>query len=327
MQVLITTDIAPDWINLPSDLTIRVCEPEPDAIEAALTGAEILVSAVLPRRGDSADLRWVQLLSAGADQLIGHPIVQRPLLFANAAGVNAVHIAEYIVGRVLYHFKEFKQFDQLQRECCWPRDRISLARPSLRDLRALIVGYGGIGRETARLLTSLGVHTSAVAANAGRRLYRGYLPYDGIGDPLALLPEQVVAPSEMATLLPEAQIVVLATPLLPTTYHMVNARILASMRPDAILINVGRGALIDTASLLTALDAGRFAHAYLDVFEQEPLPESSPLWTHPRVSLTPHISGTMPDHNAKLRSLFLANLERYRSGRTLLNQLDRNSFY
>jgi phosphoglycerate dehydrogenase-like enzyme len=326
MQVLITSDIAPDWSDLPSDLVIRVCEPEPDAIDAALAGAEILVSEVLPRRGDSAELRWVQLLSAGADQLIGHPILERPLLFANAAGVNAVHIAEYIIGRVLYHFKEFKQFDQLQRDRCWPRDRISLARPSLRDLRALIIGYGGIGRETARLLSSLGVHTSAVAASAGRRLYRGYLPYDGIGDPLALLPEQVVAPSDMAALLPEAHIVVLATPLLPTTYHMADAPMLRAMRPDAILINVGRGALIDTGALLSALDAGHVAHAYLDVFEQEPLPESSPLWQHPRVSLTPHISGTMPDHNAKLRALFLTNLERYRSGRTLLNQLDRGNF-
>lgn len=326
MRVLITSDVATDWHDLPADLAVRVCEPEPAAIDAALGGVEILVSDVLPGAGDAPDLRWIQLLSAGSDQLIGHPLARRRLLITSAAGANAVHIAEYVVGRVLYHVKEFGRYERLQRVRSWPDDRAGLARPSLRDLGALIVGYGGIGRETARLLSALGVRTVAVASTDGRRPYRGYLPTEGVGDPHARLPERVVAPAELHHALPEADIVVLAAPLLPSTYHMVDERALALMRSDAILINVGRGALVDTAALLAALDRGRPAHAYLDVFEAEPLTDDSPLWRHPRVSVTPHIAGTMREHNRRLLPLFLENLERYRGGRPLLNELDPDLF-
>lgn len=326
MEVLITSDVAPDWADLPPDLVIRVCEPEPAALAAAITGAEILVSEVLPAGGEAAALRWVQLLSAGTEQLIGHPLARRDLLICSAAGVSAVHIAEYIVGRALDHLKEFGAYRQLQAAGDWPAERVALARPALRGLSALLIGYGGIGRETARLLSAFGVRVVAITPAGERRRYRGFAPFPGLGDPEAQIPERVVGPVGLHAELGQADIVVLAAPLLAPTHHMLDAAALAQMKPTAILVNVGRGALIDTAALLAALDAGRLAHAYLDVFETEPLPRASPLWRHPRISITPHISGTLPDHNQQLRRLFLENLERYRAGHELLNRLDLDRF-
>jgi phosphoglycerate dehydrogenase-like enzyme len=152
------------------------------------------------------------------------------------------------------------------------------------------------------------------------------MPYPGTGDPEARLPERIVATAELHDAQAEADIVVLAVPLLPSTQHLIDAAALARMKQSAILINVARGPIVDAAALLAALDREQLAHAYLDVFEQEPLPADSPLWKHPRVSITPHIAGAAPDFAPKQRDLFLQNLGRYRSSQPLINQLDRETF-
>jgi phosphoglycerate dehydrogenase-like enzyme len=328
MKALITTDIELEPASLPADLEVRICEDHPSAIDAALDDSvEILVAESMPGAIDRcAGLRWIQLLSSGTDQLIGHPLMERDLLLSNAAGTNAVHIAEFVVARILEHVKGLRQFERLQQARQWPADRVALARPSLRGMCAALVGYGGVGRETARLLAALGLRIIAVTSSATRRPYAGYTPYDGFGDPQVRLPERLFVTAELHTVLPAADVVVLALPLLPATRRLIDAAALACMKSSVILINVARGPILDTAALLAALDAGRLAHAYLDVFEAEPLPPDSPLWDHPRVSISPHIAGTMPNHARKLSDLFLANLERYRAGRPLLSALDRHMF-
>jgi phosphoglycerate dehydrogenase-like enzyme len=325
MKALLTDSIELDPADTPADLELRFCADEPAAVDAAIDeSTEILVTYELPTNLERcAGLRWVQLLSAGVDQLIGHPLLVRDLLLTNAAGTNAVHIAELVVAQLLAHVKGLREFDRLQHARTWPTERVSLARPSLRGMCAVVVGYGGIGRETARLLAALGLRIIAVGSSAARNPYRGYAPFDGIGDPAAQLPERVVATANLREVLPEADVVVLSVPLLPTTRHLIDAAALACMKPSAILINVARGPVIDTAALLVALDQGQLAHVYLDVFDAEPLPVDSPLWAHPRVSITPHIAGTMPSHARRLSDLFLQNLARYRSGQPLLNQVDR----
>ncbi len=313
---------------MPADLELRFCADEPAAIDAAIDESiEILVADALPTSLERcAGLRWVQLLSAGINQLIGHPLLARDLLITNAAGATAVHIAEFVVAQLLGHIKGLREFDQLQR--CRTPGQPTASRwrgQSLRGMCAVVVGYGGIGRETARLLAALGLRIIAVGSSAARKPYRGYTPFDGIGDPDAQLPERIVATADLHAVLPEADLVVLAVPLLPTTRHLIDAAALACMKPSALLFNVARGPVIDTAALLGALDQGQLAHAYLDVFDAEPLLVESPLWAHPRVSITPHIAGTMPDHARRLSDLFLQNLARYRSGQPLLNQVDRQA--
>lgn len=326
MQVLISAGKPEQWTDLPDGITVRFCGLSAAEVDAAITpDTAALVTDALPSDPTRCGgLQWIQLLSAGANQLLGHPLAEAPVRVANAAGIGAIHMAEHILGRLLYHQKAFGQCDALQRARQWP-DRVALARPGLRGQCAVIVGYGGVGRETARLLRACGVRVIAVTSDGVRRPYHGFVPAAGTGDPDGTLPEQVVASTALADAAAAADVLVIAVPLTPTTRRLVDADVLAALRPHAILINVGRGAVLDTAALLAALDAGRLAHAYLDVFEQEPLPAESPLWQHPRLGLTPHMAGVLPDESL-YRELFIQNLARVRAGMPLLNQIDPRAF-
>ena len=323
MRALITSEVGESWRNLPPDLDVRLCPGTVAGLNGALDETiEILVTDALPDLvGRGGGLRWVQLLSSGANQLIGHPFLARGLLASSAAGNCAVHIAEFIAARVLGHAKELRTADQLQRHHAWA-DRLALARPSLRGQCAVLVGYGGVGREAARLLAALGMRIIAVTRDGARRPYEGYLPYPDIGDPDAAIPERIVPTGALADVLPEADVVVLTVALTRSTRGLIGAAALDRLRPSAILINVARGAVIDTPALLAALDRGALAHAYLDVFDEEPLPATSPLWAHPGLSITSHMAGVMPDAAQKLEGLFLENLGRYRRGERLVNQID-----
>lgn len=313
--------------RIPAGVELQFCAGDVAAINAALDDdVEILLTDAMPSTDQrSAGLRWLQLLSAGTDQLIGHPLMRHDVRVSNAAGTSAAHIAEFIVARLLYHTKELRAFDQLQRNHQWP-DRIAMSRPSLYGKQALIVGYGGVGRETARLLTALGMRIVAVARTPNPMAYRGYTPTANFGDPDGTLPDRIITLDALPEALASADVIVLAVPLTSATHHLIDARILASTKASAILINIARGAVIDTPALLAALDQQQLAHAYLDVFEQEPLPPDSPMWDHPHVSVTPHMAGVLPDSAPVLRDLFRQNLRRYIDGQTLINQLDRRQF-
>jgi phosphoglycerate dehydrogenase-like enzyme len=299
---------------------IRTCDGDPDSLDAALDPeTEILVTDAMPTDPSKwSGLRWVQLVSSGTDQAIDHPLRHQGVAIASAAGICAVHIAEFILGRILYHTKRFGPFQHDQREKRWG-NRAAMATPSLRGQHAVIVGYGGVGRETARMLSALGMRITAVMRHPEQREYNGFLPYDGIGDPDASIPERRVR--DLSEVVGNADAVILTVPLNSATRHLINAQTLALFKPNAILINVSRGGVVDSDALVAALDRGELAHAYLDVFPQEPLPAASSLWEQPGISITPHMAGVMPDAALKLEQLFLVNLDRYRMGVPLINQL------
>ena len=322
INALIVEEIGKTWTNVPDDVHLHYCDGDPASLDAALDdGIEILITDAMPTAADRwGGLRWVQLMSSGTDQAIDHPLRAEGKLISSAAGICAVHIAEFILARLLSHTKQFGMFDRLQTEHRWG-DRLALAGPSLRGQQAVIVGYGGVGRETARMLSALGMRVTAVMRAPTERAYQGFLPFAGIGDPGASIPECLVSTAELPAVLPNADAVILTVPLNRATHHLIDAATLAFFKPSAILVNVARGGVVNTDDLLVALDRHQLAHAYLDVFEQEPLPETSPLWDHPAVSLSPHMAGVMPDTAAKLERLFLANLDRYRRGERLINQL------
>jgi phosphoglycerate dehydrogenase-like enzyme len=138
-------------------------------------------------------------------------------------------------------------------------------------------------------------------------------------DPAA---DRIAAPGDLPSLLPEADVVVLACPLTAETRHMANRGFFAAMKSGSILVNVGRGGLVDEPALQAALDNGVPEHAVLDVFETEPLPRESPFWAHPRVTLTPHSSGMSAGNAPRNDALFLDNLQRFVSGQPLLNAAD-----
>ena len=322
MNLLLAYGGATDW-KLPPDVRVTYCGDSVSAIEAGLRpDTEVLVTDALPpAHTPAAGLRWIHLMSAGYNQAIGHPFALRAgMRVSNAAGICAGPMAEFVVGQMLRHVKRFDDFTRLQSERTWP-GRMAMATPPLRGRRALIVGYGGVGRETARLLTALGVAVDAIQRTADRQRYAGYLPQPGMGDAEGLLPARIFPIEQLEAALASADFVILTIPLTPRTRHLLNGQTLAAMKPGAVIINVARGGLIETTALIAALDARRVGHAYLDVFEPEPLAADSPLWAHPRITVTPHMSGVMPDAAVQQEGLLRQNLARYQSGKPLLNEI------
>jgi glyoxylate/hydroxypyruvate reductase len=203
VKALITNDVGAVWQDLPADLDVRLCPGTVTRLNAALDARiNTLATDALPSAVERATgLRWVQLLSSGADQLVGHPLLAHGVLVSSAAGI-AVHIAKFAVAR-------------LQRAQAWS---------SLRGMYAVLIGYSGVGRATARWS------------------YHGYLPYPGASDPEAAISERIVATCELHAVLPDADVVLLAVPLTLATRHLLDAAALVRLRPSAIVVNTARAA-------------------------------------------------------------------------------------
>lgn len=325
MNVLVSTDSPRLWADLLPDHTVDFVPETPDAIAAAFdSGSHEAVYLDGPLdRPPPPSLRLVQLSSAGYEQMLGHPWLDRVPHVTTAAGTCAHYIAEHITLAVLASAKALPLHHENQRRHRWPADRAHFPHRSPRGQCAIILGYGAVGRQTARLLASLGLDLIAVTRSGQRQPFHGWLPEGVPGDPDGSLPRLLVPTGEIDNALAVADYVILCLPLNPATHNLLNRARLAAIKPGAVLINIGRGAMIDDDALRDSLDETRLAHAWLDVFRDEPLPPSAPWWDHPRVTLTPHISGIMPPvevarhHAALLRE----NLRRLAAGQPCFNRL------
>jgi phosphoglycerate dehydrogenase-like enzyme len=255
------------------------------------------------------DLRWVQLASAGSDHMFRSGLFTRKpgLMVTTASGVHEVPISEHIVGMVLYFSRGFDLAVRNQAAHKWDRYRPLEAYGQT----VCLVGYGPIARRAAALFQALGMRSIAVRASITE-------PAAGVeGEPV----ERFYPAAALEEALAQADYVVIAAPRTAQSEHMIGARQLAAMKRDAVLINISRGALVDEAALVEALRGGTIRGAGLDVFEEEPLPESSPLWDMPNVLITPHISGVNPHYNRRVTELFRDNLARFLKGEPLRNQV------
>jgi phosphoglycerate dehydrogenase-like enzyme len=280
----------------------------------ALPGAEILFlwdfwsDAVAAAWPYADSLRWVHIASAGVDRLLFPDLAASDVTVTNSRGVFDEPIAEYVLGMVLCFAKDLHTTLRLQGRRRWQHRETE----TVTGARAVVVGTGPIGRAIGRRLTAVGMTVGGV----GRT---GRTGDPDLGD---------VRPfTELHEALAEADYVVLAAPLTDLTRDMIDAVALASMRPAARLINVGRGQLVVEKALVDALTDGRIAGAALDVFATEPLPESSPLWEMPNVLVSPHMSGDAAGWRDRLVELFVDNLGRYRDGRALRNVVDKQRGY
>jgi phosphoglycerate dehydrogenase-like enzyme len=174
--------------------------------------------------------------------------------------------------------------------------------------RWLVIGFGAIGQAVARRARAFDAHVTGVRRSTGAQEHA----------------DAMATPDQVHELLPASDVVVLSSPLNAQTANMVDAAFLARMKPGSVLVNVGRGGLVDEPALRSALDKGVPAHAVLDVFQTEPLPEDSWFWDHPRVTLTPHASPIGSGLQARSDALFVDNLGRYLSGKPLLNEVSAN---
>ncbi len=254
-------------------------------------------------------LRWMQQWSAGTDWLLRAPeAVAAPFVLTNASGVHAQPIGEHIMALTLALARRLPQAMRAQAQGRWERPAATAEIAELADRTMLIVGVGAIGARTAHFAAALGMRVIGVRRDSAR-------PVDDVAE--------MHGPQDLDALLPLADVVVLTIPLTRETRHLIGETQLRAMKPSAYLINIGRGPTVDEAALARALREGWIAGAGLDVFEKEPLPESSPLWTLENVIITAHYSGRTPRYDERATEIFIDNLERYLAGRPLRNVVDK----
>ena len=249
----------------------------------------------------AASLKWMQSAAAGFDHPIFGQLVERGVRLTTSHG-QAVGMADYVLWGVLDHLQRGPERRAAQAQVAWKR----LAFRDLETSRWLIIGFGAIGEGVARRARAFGAHVTGI-----RRTQAAHPDADVIA-----------AQADLPALLPTADVVVLSVPLTAQTRHLVDADFLGAMKPRSLLVNVGRGGLVDEPALLAALDKGVPEHALLDVFETEPLPTESAFWAHPRVTLTAHASGISDGAARRNDQLFLENLTRYLADQPLISEAD-----
>jgi len=283
---------------------------------------------VLPAPELAPNLRWLQFHSAGIDFAIQAPLLQKPgLMVTNLSGAAAPQAAEHALGLLLALGHHLPAVMQNQAKAEWPRERWERLTPrELRGSTLGIIGYGSIGRELARLAQPFGVTVLAAKYDAMQPEDFGYTP-EGLGDPRGDLFSRLYPYQAVRSMIKACDFVVVATPLTPETQGLIGAAELAAMKPTAGLVVVGRGGVVDEAALLEALQEKRLAGAALDVFQEEPLAATSPLWRLPNLIVSPHLSGLSLHYDQRAMALFSDNLKRYLGGATLFNRFNPERGY
>ncbi|WNI29053.1 2-hydroxyacid dehydrogenase [Streptomyces sp. ITFR-6] len=254
--------------------------------------------AVRPLAAMSA-VRVVQTLSAGIDHVEpGLGLLPSGVRLCNAKGVHEASTAELTLALILASLRGFPGFVRGQDNEEWR----SGFYPALADKSVLILGYGSIGSAIEDRLAPFECARVARVARSARTTARG--PVHTLDD--------------LPALLPEADIVILSTPLNPSTQGLVGADFLAAMRDGALLVNVARGGVVDTKALLSELESGRL-HAALDVTDPEPLPSGHPLWHAPNVLITPHVGGSTSAFLPRAKRLIAGQLSRFAAGEPVHN--------
>jgi phosphoglycerate dehydrogenase-like enzyme len=274
-------------------------------------------------------LKWIQLTSASVERIFEQPIINTDVTITNSSGIHAAPIAEYVFASMLAFSRKLPELLRRQQRRHWSSaDEVyaQLMGTELRGATLGVLGYGSIGREVARLGAAFGMRVLACKKDPAKRIDPGW-QLTGLGDPEGTIPESFYGMEQLHEFLFSCDYIVLACPLTAETTGVIDAAALKAMRPNAFLVNVGRGKLLDETALVSALKEGRIAGAGLDVATIEPLPPESELFDLPNLILTPHCSGTTPKYDDRATELFCDNLSRYLQGQRLLNEISREHGY
>jgi len=282
-------------------------------MDALLAGAEVYAGMRIPPQllSRAPHLKWVQVAQAGVDRvLLDEQFRRSPVLLSNVGGVHSFAPAEFAVQSCLAWVKGTVECARQKQAHEWK----PFSPGVLRGKTMGIVGYGNIGQKVARVAKAFQMWVIATRRSATKQ---GKARYADL-----ILPQ-----SELNRLLAESDFVVLATPLTPDTYHLMSTAQFELMKRDALLVNVSRGPVVDEAALAIALKQKRIGGAALDVFEQEPLPQESPLWELPNLLYSPHMAGYISVYPSMVQDVFVRNLERYIRGERLLTLVDKKRGY
>lgn len=273
-----------------------------DALRRQLSGADVLVLA--PRYGEmirdvwneARHLRWIHSLGAGVEKLPFELLRQSDVVVTNSRGVYADALGEFAIAAMMWFAKDFRRLIDNQTARKW--EALQIRR--LDGATLGIIGFGSIGQAVGTRGEALGMRVLGARRSGGASV------------------DDVIRQSDY---------VVLSTPLTPETRHLMNAERIALMRPDAVLINIARGAIVDEPALIEALTAKRIRGAALDVFETEPLPPDNPLWTLTNVLISPHSADRTRDSHERAVAFFEHNLGRFERGEPLENVVNKTSGY
>jgi phosphoglycerate dehydrogenase-like enzyme len=280
--------------------------PEADVILNGFHDGAAL-RAILPL---AQRLRWVHALSAGVEKVLSPELVESPVPFTNGRGVFGPALAEFTIGAMLFFAKDFRRLIRQQEAARWEQFDV----PFLQGQTLGVIGYGGIGREAARLAHALGMKVVGLRRRST----------SSEDDPLL---ERSFQREQLNEMLSISDYVLAATPLTPETRGMLGPGEFHFMKSSAVFINVGRGAVVVESALISALNQGIIRGAALDVFEEEPLPSDHPFYRMQTVLLSPHCA----DHTTGWMELavrqFIANFERFRNDQPLESIVDKSAGY
>ncbi len=322
VELLVDDDLLPP-MRYPGDHSgdpaYRRTPQQQAAFEALLAKAEVLygIPDVHPATLAAAvranpQLRWVHTMAAGGGgQVKAAGLTEAELervLFTTSAGVHGGPLAEFAVFGVLAGAKDLPRLLALQADREWP-ERWTMKQVG--EQTVLIVGLGGIGVETARLLKGFGATVLGVKRTA---------------EPVPNV-DEVHGTAALPELVARADAIVVTLPGTAATTGLIGTDLLRAAKPGVVVVNVGRGTVIDEPALVDALRTGQVSSAYLDVFAQEPLPDGSPLWSLPNVVISPHTAALNDAEDRRIAELFADNLRRYLAAEPLRNVMDTREFY
>jgi phosphoglycerate dehydrogenase-like enzyme len=287
-----------------------------ESVLEALPGADVLVTYRLDEEQFAAarGVKWVHFGAAGVDHSLFPEFLESDVLITTGKGIHADVMAEFALMAILGLAVDLPGIADAQHRRAWIGKQLRPRHHSVRGRKLLVIGLGNIGLPAAQMAARLGMRVTGIKRT----------PLDGP------LPEglQAVHPlSDLDLLLPETDYLLLAVPRTPETDGLLDERRLRLLPAHAGLVNIARGSLVDEDALCRVLDDGHLGGAVLDTFKVEPLPEHSPLWDHPQVLVTPHISGNFDRYTARVIEQFCDNLGRFLRGEEMPYPIDRTAGY
>lgn len=281
------------------DLAV-IAAPDPAEALAAAPRAQVLVGLAPQLKPDllaaATGLEWLQALTTGVDNLMRPGVLAPQVVLTNCSGIHGPQMSELAFLLMLSLLRRFPQMLANQARGHWQ----NWQQPLLSGKTLCILGLGAIAEDLAHRARAFGLRVTGVSD--GRSEVAGFA--------------RVYRRADLTQAAAEADVLVVLVPYGPATHHIVDARVLAAMKPSAVLVNIARGGCVDEVALLAALHDGRIAGAGVDVFATEPLPADNPFWTAPNCIVTPHVGGMSDTYHHQALPLLLRNIGLWRDGGT-----------
>ena len=317
--VLLAGDIPPDELRVLQDLApnVRIISglSRQTALQHAAEAHAVHITVLTPELLEQAkNLVWVQAFSAGVEHVVSMEALRASddIVLTNLRAVHGPTIADHAMAMLLQLTRNLRHYANRQDAGEWDRGDTPWPSSALAGRTMLVVGLGGIGSEIAQRAHGFGMDVTATRRS-------------GAAAPTTV--RRVGSPSDLKDMLPEADVIAICVPLTDETLGLFDEAMLRAVKPGAILINIARGAVVDTDALVAALRSGRLAGACLDVTDPEPLPAGPPLWDFPNVVIKPHVAGDAALTQERRVALMRENLRRFSAGEPLLNVVDRTAGY